>query len=184
VTSFFVTHDQDEAMEVANRVVMMNHGRIEQQGSPDEVYDHPASPFVLQLLGDVNLFRGRFGPTAGPGSEADLSFVRPHELEVVAEADDETWPVRLGQILTVGPNTRLAFRRDGAEGVVDVELPRETDQRLKASLGLSPGARVHLRPRRGTRLAAPGGAGVAGVGSVARAAGSAMHPSLHDDVAR
>ncbi len=65
VTSVFVTHDQDEAMEVADRVVVMNHGRIEQQGTPDEVYDHPASPFVLQFLGDVNLFHGRFGHAAG-----------------------------------------------------------------------------------------------------------------------
>jgi sulfate transport system ATP-binding protein len=57
VTSVFVTHDQEEAMEVADRIVVMNQGRIEQDGPPDEVYDHPASPFVLQFLGDVNLFR-------------------------------------------------------------------------------------------------------------------------------
>jgi sulfate transport system ATP-binding protein len=59
VTSVFVTHDQDEAMEVADRVVVMNLGRIEQDGPPDEVYDRPATPFVLQFLGDVNLFHGR-----------------------------------------------------------------------------------------------------------------------------
>ena len=64
VTSVFVTHDQEEAMEVADRVVVMNQGRIEQVGTPDEVYDHPATPFVLQFLGDVNLFHGRFGGTA------------------------------------------------------------------------------------------------------------------------
>src|SRR5436305_1182569 len=65
VTSVFVTHDQDEAMEVADRVVIMNRGRIEQDGTPDEVYDHPKSPFVLQFLGDVNLFHGRFGHAPG-----------------------------------------------------------------------------------------------------------------------
>src|SRR5204863_279783 len=54
VTSVFVTHDQEEAMEVADRIVVMNQGRIEQDGAPDEVYDHPASPFVLQFLDDVN----------------------------------------------------------------------------------------------------------------------------------
>src|SRR5206468_5808094 len=54
VTSVFVTHDQEEALEVADRIVVMNHGRIEQDGPPDEVYDHPATPFVLQFLGDVN----------------------------------------------------------------------------------------------------------------------------------
>src|SRR3989442_11326926 len=66
VTSIFVTHDQEEAMEVADRIVVMNHGRIEQDGPPDEVYDHPATPFVLQFLGDVNLFHGRFD-RAGAG---------------------------------------------------------------------------------------------------------------------
>ena len=66
VTSVFVTHDQEEAMEVADRVVVMNQGRIEQQGSPDEVYDHPATPFVLQFLGDVNLFHGRIGQRGAP----------------------------------------------------------------------------------------------------------------------
>src|SRR5213595_3011341 len=57
VTSIFVTHDQEEALEVADQIVLMNRGRVEQVGAPDEVYDHPASPFVLQFLGDVNLFR-------------------------------------------------------------------------------------------------------------------------------
>jgi sulfate transport system ATP-binding protein len=59
VTSLFVTHDQDEAMEVADRVVVMNHGRIEQVGTPTEVYDQPVNPFVYDFLGNVNLFRGR-----------------------------------------------------------------------------------------------------------------------------
>ena len=59
VTSVFVTHDQDEAMEVADRVVVMNRGRVEQQGTPEQLYDHPATPFVLQFLGDVNLVHGR-----------------------------------------------------------------------------------------------------------------------------
>ena len=56
VTSLFVTHDQDEALELADRVVIMNHGKIEQVGSPDEVYANPASPFVLDFLGDVNVW--------------------------------------------------------------------------------------------------------------------------------
>jgi sulfate transport system ATP-binding protein len=153
VTSVFVTHDQEEAMEVADRVVVMNHGRIEQQGTPDQVYDHPATPFVLQFLGDVNLFHGRIGQ--GQIDEGDVSYVRPHELEVVAEADPDTWPVTLSQTLTVGPNTRIEFKRDGAEGFVDVELPRAAYVALRERVPLDPGARVHLRPRRITRFQAP-----------------------------
>ena len=154
VTSVFVTHDQEEAMEVADRVVIMNHGRIEQQGTPDQVYDHPATPFVLQFLGDVNLFHGRIGHAAGQGAE-DVSYVRPHELEVVAQAGPDTWPVTLNQTLTVGPNTRIEFRREGAEGYVDVELPRAAFAALRERVRLEPGAQVHLRPRRITRFEAP-----------------------------
>ncbi len=154
VTSVFVTHDQDEAMEVADRVVVMNQGRIEQQGSPDEVYDHPANPFVLQFLGDVNLFHGRIGHIGMSGGDEEVSFVRPHELEVVAEAGPETWPVTLSQTLTVGPNTRLEFKRDGVQGYIDVELSRPAWQALRGSMNLQPGSRVHLRPRRVTRFEA------------------------------
>ena len=152
VTSVFVTHDQDEAMEVADRVVVMNQGRIEQVGSPDQVYDHPATPFVLQFLGDVNLFHGRLGHASC--SDGDVSFVRPHELEIVAQAGPDTWPVTLSQTLTVGPNTRIEFQREGGDGCVDVELTREQFQQLRDALSLQPGSRVHLRPRRITRFGA------------------------------
>jgi sulfate transport system ATP-binding protein len=174
VTSVFVTHDQEEAMEVADRVVVMNHGRIEQQGSPDEVYDRPATPFVLQFLGDVNLFHGRFGHTAVAGSDEEVSYVRPHELEIVAEASDDTWPVTLAQTLTVGPNTRIEFKREGgeqAERFIDVELPREAYVTLRERLNLQPGARVHLRPRRITRFAAAAALGAASLAAGAAPAG-------------
>ena len=59
VTSVFVTHDQEEALEVSDRVVVMNHGRVEQVGTPQEVFDHPATPFVMGFLGNVNMFHGR-----------------------------------------------------------------------------------------------------------------------------
>ncbi|MBV8124965.1 MAG: sulfate ABC transporter ATP-binding protein [Burkholderiaceae bacterium] len=147
VTSVFVTHDQEEAMEVADRVVVMNRGRIEQQGAPDQVYDHPATPFVLQFLGDVNLFHGRLDQAS-----QDISYVRPHELEIHAEAGAETWPVVLSQTLTVGPNTRIEFRREGDGSVVDVELSRSAYVALKERIALAPGARLHLRPQRVTRF--------------------------------
>ncbi|WP_128002171.1 sulfate/molybdate ABC transporter ATP-binding protein [Piscinibacter defluvii] len=151
VTSVFVTHDQEEAMEVADRIVVMNEGRIEQQGAPDEVYDHPATPFVLQFLGDVNLFHGRLGH--GPGGEnGDVSYVRPHELQIVERAEPGSVAAVLSQALTVGPNTRLEFRRADEAGYVDVEMPRSEYQALRERLGLKPGSAVHLRPRKVTRF--------------------------------
>jgi sulfate transport system ATP-binding protein len=154
VTSVFVTHDQEEAMEVADRIVVMNEGRIEQVGSPDEVYDHPATPFVLKFLGDVNLFHGRLdhaqGVAAGGG---DVSYVRPHELQIIASPQTGSVAVRLAQALTVGPNTRLEFKRldDGSD--IDVELPRSEYRALRERLALDAGATAHLLPRRITRFA-------------------------------
>ena len=163
VTSVFVTHDQDEAMEVADRIVVMNEGRIEQVGSPDEVYDHPATPFVLQFLGDVNLFHGRTEHTPGAGGgPRDTVYVRPHELEIVAEPADGAWAATLSQTLTVGANTRVEFRREGPGGAeagyLDVELPRAEYQALRDRLALQRGSRVYLKPRRVTRFAVADGA--------------------------
>jgi len=160
VTSVFVTHDQDEAMEVADRIVVMNQGRIEQVGTPDAVYDHPATPFVLQFLGDVNLFHGRTGHAAhSPGgavggtSADDVHYVRPHELDVVAEGGDDVWGAELSQALTLGPVTRLEFKRDDGS-YVDVELSRVRWQQLRETLSLRPGSRAFLKPRRVTRFVA------------------------------
>ena len=82
VTSIFVTHDQEEALEVADRVVVMNKGRIEQVGTPQEVWEHPASPFVYGFLGDVNLFKGR--ATGGQMQVGDWQIAAPE----VADAMD------------------------------------------------------------------------------------------------
>ena len=162
VTSVFVTHDQEEAMEVADRIVVMNEGRVEQVGSPDEVYDRPATPFVLQFLGDVNLFHGRRDHAPGqqpipasPGG-GEVSYVRPHEIDVLASAAPDTWAATLAHVLTVGPNTRLEFRRQGDEAPVDVELSREAWTALRERLGLRPGSTAHLKPRRITRFDASG----------------------------
>jgi sulfate transport system ATP-binding protein len=160
VTSVFVTHDQEEAMEVADRIVVMNHGKVLQDGTPDEVYDRPATPFVLQFLGDVNLFHGRQFVGAGAGAGAgsaragEVSYVRPHELDVLPAAADGSIPVTLGQALTVGPHTRLEFRRLDDGSAVDVELPRAEYQALRERMPFEPGATVHLRPRRVTRFPA------------------------------
>jgi sulfate/thiosulfate transport system ATP-binding protein len=147
-------------MEVADRIVVMNEGRIEQEGSPDQVYDHPATPFVLQFLGDVNLFHGRTGATGhGPGgatSPDDVTYVRPHELEVLGAPAADAWPVTLSQALTVGPQTRLEFKREDGS-YVDVELPRARWQQLRDTLGLATGGQAWLQPRRVTRFVAGGG---------------------------
>jgi sulfate transport system ATP-binding protein len=155
ITSVFVTHDQDEAMEVADRVVVMNLGRIEQDGPPDEVYDRPATPFVLQFLGDVNLFHGRFGHAPGGNTDpADVSYVRPHELEIVAAAEEGTLAVTLSQALTVGPQTRIEFKRQDDGSYVDVEMARSDYTALRDKLGLKTGSQVYLKPRRVTRFTA------------------------------
>ncbi|MDQ6639241.1 MAG: TOBE-like domain-containing protein, partial [Pseudomonadota bacterium] len=159
VTSVFVTHDQEEAMEVADRIVVMNQGRIEQDGAPDEVYDHPASPFVLQFLGDVNLFRSADAGASAAGStpggfqgDALTAYVRPHELQLVARPEPGSVPVTLAQALTVGPNTRLEFRRSDDQGYLDVEMPRPEWLALRDRLGLRPGSAAHLLPRKVTRF--------------------------------
>ena len=159
VTTVFVTHDQDEAMEVADRIVVMNEGRIEQQGTPDEVYDKPASPFVLQFLGDVNLFHGRLGHGSREAAGDDVSYVRPHELDLVAAPDERSFSAQLSQVLTLGPLTRLEFERDDGS-YIDVELPRARWTQLRDSLQLAPGGRAHLRPRRMTRFVVGGDAAV------------------------
>ncbi len=164
VTSVFVTHDQDEAMEVADRVVVMNKGRIEQDGPPDEVYDRPATPFVLQFLGDVNLFHGRFGRPAEAASSAaatadDTSYVRPHEMEILGEEADGTLAVTLSQALTVGPQTRIEFKRLDDGSYVDVAMARADYTLLRDRLGLRNGSRVFLRPLKITRFVAGAAAG-------------------------
>jgi sulfate/thiosulfate transport system ATP-binding protein len=144
VTSVFVTHDQEEALEVADRVVVMNQGRIEQEGSPDEVYDRPATPFVLQFLGDVNLVT----------DDNAQGYVRPHELVVLGHPDTGALPATLAQTLTVGANTRLEFKRLDDGAYIDVEMPRASYLALREQLALEVGTQYHLKPRRITRFVA------------------------------
>src|ERR1039457_3475519 len=83
VASVFVTHDQEEALEVSDRVAIMNRGAIEQAGTPAEVYDHPATPFVYEFLGEVKLFHGR----KSEAEDAAVGYVRPFELEIARWAE-------------------------------------------------------------------------------------------------
>jgi sulfate transport system ATP-binding protein len=155
LTSVFVTHDQEEALEVSDRVVVMNHGRIEQVGTPDEIYEQPASPFVTHFLGDVNLFHGRvesgrltIGPFAHPlqgvdDSERAVAYVRPHDLDVTLVADGALAQGRVDHIHAVGPLVRLELRRDDGESI-EVALGRERYREL----GLAPGDLVYVKPRK------------------------------------
>jgi sulfate transport system ATP-binding protein len=131
VTSVFVTHDQEEALEVADRIVVMNHGAIEQQGAPDDVYQHPATPFVYEFLGDVNLFHGR-------------EYVRPHEIDVYRDAvGDGAIPAKVEHIAPRGAVVRVELSAKATNGTLEVELTRERQR----DLALAPGENVYVRPR-------------------------------------
>jgi len=123
LTSIFVTHDQEEAFEVSDRVVLMNHGRVEQIGAPQEVFDHPRTPFAMAFLGQVNRLDG--------------GYVRPHELELSRDArGDGRWAT----VRHVG----------GTWGVVRLELEPEAGETLHAELARE--AAEALAPRPGDRL--------------------------------
>lgn len=135
ITSLLVTHDQEEALEVADRVVVMNRGRVEQVGTPEEVYDHPANAFVCSFLGRVNLFRGR--TAAG--------YVRPHELEVdLAPEGDVSAPADVLRVNAAGPAVRLELRRADTGDVLEAEMTRERS----LELGVKTGDRLFVTPRR------------------------------------
>ncbi|HEY6898934.1 MAG TPA: sulfate ABC transporter ATP-binding protein [Rhodocyclaceae bacterium] len=162
ITSIFVTHDQEEALEVADRVVLMNHGRIEQVGAPQEVYEHPATPFVYGFLGAVNLFHGRVdgehlrvGDAAlhhgddqvSHGAEA-VGFARPHELEIVTDLSrGEGVEAQVARILSFGGTARVElYAENGIDAPLqyEVEIPRAS----VGSLELHEGRRVRLVPAR------------------------------------
>lgn len=155
VTSVFVTHDQEEAMEVADRVVVMNEGRIEQVGTPEDLQDRPASPFVLHFLSDVTPWHGLAGdaPVGAPGEHA-AGFVRSHDFELVVTPTEGAQAVTLGTSVALGPIARVECLRDSDGLRLDIELPREEFGVLRERHGLSRGSRVFLRPRRVVRFSA------------------------------
>ncbi|MEO7940280.1 MAG: sulfate ABC transporter ATP-binding protein [Burkholderiaceae bacterium] len=167
VTSIFVTHDQEEALEVADRVVLMNAGRIEQIGSPQDVWNNPATPFVYGFLGDVNLFHGRANQGAvqiGAGRDGiridapehhaahdaqALAYVRPHDLQVQRYTPGATGiKARLERAIVVGPIARLELTRTEAGDAAgkDIMEAQLGAQEFHA-LGLGEGDTVTLTPR-------------------------------------
>jgi len=126
VTTVFVTHDQEEALEVADEVVVINHGRVEQSGTPDDLYDHPANDFVMGFLGDVTRLGGRL--------------IRPHDIGIatVPESVDAVEGT-VARLVRIGFEMRVTVLTDDGE-VVTVETTRPDAARL----GLAEGATVFL----------------------------------------
>ena len=156
ITSVFVTHDQEEALEVADRVVVMNKGQIEQVGSPEDVYENPANPFVMNFLGSVNLFHARIhdgeahiGPSTAPVTAAQdaatIGYVRPHELDILRQQNGgPTIEAVIKHIHAVGPTVRIELaRRDNGE-LMEAELTLERF----AELALKAGEEVHVKSRK------------------------------------
>lgn len=168
VTSIFVTHDQEEALEVADRVVLMNAGKVEQVGSPQEVWDHPASPFVYGFLGDVNMFHGRAhqGEVHLEGLQLDspehadaqnakaFAYVRPHDLDVQRYSPGaQGIVVQLSRAIVVGPIARLELipvegnqPTDNAnkDPIIEAQIPAQQFR----DLGFREGETLVVTPRR------------------------------------
>jgi len=131
VTTVIVTHDQEEAMEVADRIVVMNEGRIEQIGSPAEIYDQPATPFVMGFVGAVNVLPVGTLPRPAadavqegePGPDAPL-FIRPHDLEVHLTPQENTVPARLKRLVHMGRDLQAELVLADATEIV-AQIPRE-----------------------------------------------------------
>ena len=152
VTTVFVTHDQEEALELADRVVVMNRGRIEQVGTTAEVYEQPATPFVFDFLGSVNRFQGQVQggklsinglslSTDSPLSGRVEVYVRPHDLRLV-EASSPGLPASVLGVQRTGPIVRASARLDHDGALVEVELSH-LDPLASA---LVPGAALRLLP--------------------------------------
>lgn len=150
ITSILVTHDQEEALEAADRVVVLNQGRIEQVGTPDEVYESPATPFVYHFLGDVNVFHGRVShdrashvettrqppEPADDSGEHEVTFVRPHDLELSLSRTTATQLEATVQfVITAGSRVRLELTSKDSPHTIAVELTRERYRELKIRQG-------------------------------------------------
>ncbi|MGC9452835.1 MAG: sulfate/molybdate ABC transporter ATP-binding protein [Oceanipulchritudo sp.] len=139
LTTVFVTHDQEEALELADEVVVMNNATIEQVGSPQDVFDHPASPFVIEFMGNVNRLRGQGTPAHNVGH----LYVRPHDIEILAKETPEGLEARVLHIFSAGSAGRVTLRRTATGELVEAEVSRAE----LAELALRAGQDVHIRFR-------------------------------------
>ena len=137
ITSVFVTHDQEEALELADRVVVMNQGRIEQVGTPEQVYHEPATRFVYEFLGDVNVFRERAEDSRHGGI-----YVRPHCVDITRQPGGAgTLAARVQRVHGAGPTVKVELVTDLGD-LVQAEISQEQQRRLV----LSREDRVYVRP--------------------------------------
>ncbi len=158
VTSVFVTHDQEEALELADRVVVMNRGRIEQEGLSGEVFDHPKTPFVMSFLGDVNIFHGRVqsGRAVFAGMEASFpehphenekparAYTRPHDLDISRDPSaDRRLAARVRHVNAAGPVVKVELVLQDGQTIVQANLGRDRFRELE----LKPGEEVYVVPR-------------------------------------
>jgi sulfate/thiosulfate transport system ATP-binding protein len=134
VTTVFVTHDQEEAMEVADQIVVMASGKVEQVGTPDELYEQPANPFVMKFL--------------GPVTELDGRLVRPHDLEIVATPEPNAAPAIVQRVVRLGFEVRVELVANDTD--IWVQVTRDTLERL----ALEPGQTVYILPSVGVSTAA------------------------------
>jgi sulfate/thiosulfate transport system ATP-binding protein len=134
VTTVFVTHDQEEAMEVADQIVVMNDGRVEQTAGARELYDEPANEFVMSFVGPVN--------------RLEDDWIRPHDLELTRESNGTTRPAKVERVIHLGFEARVELELDDGE-----ELWAQMTQEQCEELALEPGSRVHVRPRRARTFA-------------------------------
>ncbi len=154
VTSVFVTHDVEEALEVADEVVVMNEGRIEQIGAPDEVYEHPANSFVYHFLGSVNLFHTRIRDgqvllgdqeqVLFDGAPEALIHARPHDILINRSPGAGDWiKADILRIHAIGPIVRVELQSESDKQIIEAELSRERYAEQKLIVGET----VFLRPR-------------------------------------
>jgi sulfate transport system ATP-binding protein len=155
ITGVFVTHDQEEALEVADRVVVMSQGRIEQVGTPTEIYDHPATPFVYHFLGNVNALtcnirdgQAEIGPLslpapayAGVNDASGVAFVRPHDLLLSRPGEGGGALAEVRHITVLGPTVRVEL------ALGDQLIEAETTRQRHSELQLKPGQQVLVWPR-------------------------------------
>ena len=139
VTTVIVTHDQEEAFEVADKIAVINRGRIEQVGTASEIYDHPATPFVMNFVGEVNVLPSELHSLSG----SDL-FVRPHDIELLRDANGDSVPAVLRRITNLGKELVAELQLENGQKL-NAQLPRDREDLN----GLQNGDRIHIRPKAG-----------------------------------